>query len=165
MVRMFCPYMYCMHETFCSDQLCTPVPSVRCHCVHRALLLCLWAKLCISHLKLRGNLKFKYVLYPVILVAKSEHMHCQLYVRNVHVCHLCGAILLFCYGWMYIMWQYCFYQVVAGALVRLTLELGYTTCRKGEDGDVSNCQLKEDSVMSVKCIFWVHMIFLMDVTP
>jgi hypothetical protein len=37
--------------------------------------------------------------------------------------------------------------VVAGALVQLTLELGYTTCRKGDGGDVSNCQLKEDSVM------------------
>ncbi|XP_021923638.1 uncharacterized protein LOC110831681 isoform X2 [Zootermopsis nevadensis] len=36
-------------------------------------------------------------------------------------------------------------QVVAGTLVRLTLELGYTSCRKGEDGDISNCQLKEDS--------------------
>jgi hypothetical protein len=40
-------------------------------------------------------------------------------------------------------------QVVAGTLVRLTLELGYTSCRKGEDGDISNCQLKEDSVMTI----------------
>jgi hypothetical protein len=47
------------------------------------------------------------------------------------------------------MWQYCVYQVVAGTLVRLTMELGYTACRKGEDGDISNCQLKEDSVMLV----------------
>ena len=54
---------------------------------------------------------------------------------------------------MCIIWKYCFYQVVAGTLVHLTLEVGYTTCRKGEDSDISNCQLKEDSVMLVKCIF------------
>jgi hypothetical protein len=43
----------------------------------------------------------------------------------------------------------CVYQVVEGTLVRLTLELGYTSCRKGEDSDISNCQLKEDSVMTI----------------
>ena len=85
-------------------------------------------------------------------MAKGEHVRCQLYVHNVHVCVVC-MVRFFCFvKTMYIMWQYCFYQVVAGTLVSLTLELGYTTCRKGEDGDISNCQLKEDSVMSVKCI-------------
>jgi hypothetical protein len=43
--------------------------------------------------------------------------------------------------------HYYFFQVVSGALVRLTLELGYTSCRKGVSGDVSNCELKEDSVI------------------
>jgi hypothetical protein len=32
-------------------------------------------------------------------------------------------------------------------LVRLTLEVGYSTCRKGHDADVASCQLKSDSVM------------------
>jgi hypothetical protein len=41
-------------------------------------------------------------------------------------------------------------QVVAGTLVWLTLELGYTTCLKEAAGDISDCQLKEDSVMLVK---------------
>jgi len=40
-----------------------------------------------------------------------------------------------------------FFQVVTGVLVRLTLELGYSTCRKGQDIDIATCQLKEDSVM------------------
>ncbi|PNF32289.1 hypothetical protein B7P43_G16846, partial [Cryptotermes secundus] len=36
-------------------------------------------------------------------------------------------------------------QVVAGVLVRLTLELGSSTCRKGHDTDIATCQLKNDS--------------------
>ena len=39
------------------------------------------------HLELAGN--FKYVLYRAILVAKGEHVHCQLYFHNLHVCVTC----------------------------------------------------------------------------
>ena len=93
----------------------------------------------------------KYVLYPVILVAEREHVRCQLCVHNVHVCVIC-MVRFFCFvkSECVSCGNTLFYQVVAGTLVRLTLELGYTTCRKGEDSDISNCQLKEDSVMSVK---------------
>jgi hypothetical protein len=36
-------------------------------------------------------------------------------------------------------------QVGEATKVFLTLELGYTNCLKEEGGDISNCQLKEDS--------------------
>jgi hypothetical protein len=50
--------------------------------------------------------------------------------------------------------------VAEGTKVFLTLKLGYTTCLKEEAGDISNCQLKEDSVMSVKCIYSFSMLLL-----
>jgi hypothetical protein len=46
--------------------------------------------------------------------------------------------------------------------VLLTLELGYTSCQKGEDGDINNCQLKEDSVMSVTLRFLIHIGLFID---
>jgi len=44
--------------------------------------------------------------------------------------------------------------------VFLTLELGYTACRKEEGGDISNCQLKDDSVMLIKYIYPSSMLLL-----
>jgi hypothetical protein len=43
----------------------------------------------ISNLKETQNISFKYVLYQVILAAKGQHVHCQLYVHKVHVCINC----------------------------------------------------------------------------
>jgi hypothetical protein len=37
-------------------------------------------------------------------------------------------------------------QVVAGVLVHLTYELGYSDCRKGSDSDPEQCKLTEESV-------------------
>ena len=51
------------------------------------------------------------------------------------------------------MWYLCVCQVVSGTKVMLTLDLGYTTYLKGEDGDISDCQLKEDLVMLAKYIY------------
>jgi hypothetical protein len=45
--------------------------------------------------------------------------------------------------------MFLFSQVVAGVLVHLTLELGYSTCRKGHDTDIATCQLKNDLVMTM----------------
>lgn len=38
--------------------------------------------------------------------------------------------------------------MVAGVLTHLTLELGYSACRKGHDADIDGCQLKNDSVIT-----------------
>jgi hypothetical protein len=58
------------------------------------------------------------------------------------------------------MWYFCVYQVVEGTKVMLTLELGYTTCRKEEASNVSDCQLKEDLVMLAKYIYSFLMLLL-----
>jgi len=50
--------------------------------------------------------------------------------------------------------------VVDGTLVQLTLELGYTNCRKGEADDIRNCQLLLHLVMLLKQIYSFHMILL-----
>jgi hypothetical protein len=42
--------------------------------------------------------------------------------------------------------------VVAGVLIHLTLELGYSSCRKGHDADIDACQLKNDSVMMIMMV-------------
>lgn len=46
----------------------------------------------------------------------------------------------------YVRLIFLFFQVVAGALVRLTMELGYSTCRKGHNEDIATCQLRDNSV-------------------
>jgi hypothetical protein len=45
-------------------------------------------------------------------------------------------------------------------MVRLTLDLGYTYCHKGEVSDIRNCQLNSYMVMLIKQIYSFHMILL-----
>lgn len=52
-----------------------------------------------------------------------------------------------------------FFQVVAGVLIHLTLELGYSTCRKGHDADIDTCELQKVSVkMMVMMLYNIDLL-------